>query len=65
MYTDIATWGQFHQHSRYNFCTRRSQKRKKILMTQLYFLHFLGTTSIKSARKTLVKLTPGRGTVAI
>ncbi len=33
-------WAQFHQHSTYNFYARKSQKHKKTLMTQLYFLHF-------------------------
>jgi len=42
----------------YGFYICRSRKRKKIPMTQLYFFTLSGSTSIKAARKTLVKLTP-------
>jgi hypothetical protein len=34
------TWAQFHQRSTYSFYAPRSQKCKKTLMTQLYFLRF-------------------------
>ena len=36
----FPTWCQFHQHSMSSFCTCRSQKRKKTLMTYLYCLCF-------------------------
>ncbi len=49
---------QFHQHSTSSFYACRSQKRKKIPMTLLYFFTLLGSTSVKAAHKTLVKLTP-------
>jgi len=54
-------WTQFHQHSTYSFYARRSQKRKKILMTWLYFLCFwdLWGMSVKAVHKMLIKLTPG------
>ncbi len=35
-----SSWAQFHQRSTYSFYARRSRKRKKILMTWLYFLRF-------------------------
>jgi len=35
-----VTRAQFHQHFMYSFYARRSQKRKKILMTWLYFNTF-------------------------
>jgi len=50
---------QFHQCSMYNFYTCRSQKRKKILMTKLYFLRFGIYECKKVVLKTLVKLTQG------
>jgi len=47
---------QIHQHSTYSFYARRSQKRKKdCYVFNLFTLS--GSTSIKAARKTLVKLT--------
>jgi len=50
-------WGQFHQPSVYSFYVHRSQKRKKILMTLLYFLHFWDLRVQKLCVKPLVKLT--------
>ncbi len=50
---------QFHQCSTYSFYARRSQKRKKILMTWLSFYAFGISMSAKAVRKTLMKLTPG------
>ncbi len=47
---------QFHQRSTYSFYACRSQKRKKILMTELYSITLLGSTSVKVVRKTLMKL---------
>jgi len=38
--TAFKIWAQFHQCSMYSFYVRKSQKRKKILTTQLYFLRF-------------------------
>ncbi len=50
---------RFHQCSTYSFYARRSQKRKKILMTWLSSYAFGISTSAKAVRRTLVKLTPG------
>jgi len=52
------TWVQFHQHSTYSFYPRRSQKRKKILMTDWVLTHS-GSTRAKAVRRTFMKLTPG------
>jgi len=40
MLVNYNTPDQFHQHPTYSFYARRSQKRKKTLMTELYFLCF-------------------------
>jgi len=53
------TRGQFHQHFTSSFHTPRSQKRKKILATWLYFA-LLGYTSIKAAWKHVDEIYPTR-----
>jgi len=50
----LETGCQFHQPSTSSFYVPRSQKRKKILMTSLYFLHFWDLR----AQKMLIKSTP-------
>jgi len=42
----------------YSFYVPRTQKHKKTVKLSIYFT-LLGSTSVKAARKTLVKLTPG------
>jgi len=51
------TWAQFHQRSTYRFYARRSRKRKDTYDLTVFFT-LLGSTSVKSVRKTLMKLTP-------
>ncbi len=58
MFGEIETWGQFHQHFTGSFYTFRSQMQKKDSQVISVFLHFLGPTSVKAARKLLVKLKP-------
>jgi len=53
----IVRRAQFHQRFTYSFYARRSRKRKKMLMTWLYFFTLSGSTSVKASHKTLVKLT--------
>jgi len=55
----VHSWAQFHQHSTSSFYARRSRVRKKRQSSWQCRLALLGPTSIKAARKTLVKLTPG------
>ncbi len=50
------TVAQFHQRSMYSFYARRSQKRKKILMTYLYFFTLLGFMSLKALCKNIGKI---------
>jgi len=59
---EIDTWAQFHQRSTYSFYARRFQMRKKRKSCQQCHLALLGPTSVKDARKTLVKLTLGWNT---
>ncbi len=47
---------QFHQHFMYNFYARRSQKRKKILLSHQYLFTFTGSASVKAVRRMLMKL---------
>jgi hypothetical protein len=56
---EIDTWAQFHQRSTYSFYACRSRMRKKRQSSQQCHLAVLGPTSVKAARKMLVKLTPG------
>ena len=56
---EIDTWCQFHQCSTYNFCARGSRKCKKIQLSQQCLLTLLGSSSIKAAHRTLMKLTLG------
>jgi len=53
-----VTRGRFHQLFTQSFYTCRSQKRKKY-SPDVSFLALLGSACLKSARKRLVKLTPG------
>jgi len=54
-----SSGAQFHQHFTYSYYARRSQMCKKRQSSQQCHLAFLGPTSVKAARKTLVKWTPG------
>jgi len=49
---------QFHQRFTYNFYAGRSQKRKKILLSN-YLFTLLGSMSVKAVSRTLMKLSPG------
>jgi len=51
-----TNWGQFHQRFTRKFYESRSQMRNDSLVVNLFTL--LGSTSIKAASKTLMKLTP-------
>ncbi len=54
----VELCSQFHQCSMHSFYARRSQKRKKTLMTKLHFFTLSGSTSVKAVHKMLMKLTP-------
>jgi len=54
----VYSWAQFHQRSTYSFYARRSRMRKKRQSSHQYHLALLGPTSVKAARRTLMKLTP-------
>jgi len=54
----LTTWAQFHQRSMYSFYARRSRMCKKRQSSEQCYLALLGPTSIKTAHKMLVKLTP-------
>jgi hypothetical protein len=54
----LRSWAQFHQRSAYSFYAHRSWMRKKRQSSQQCHLALLVPTSVKVARKMLVKLTP-------
>jgi len=48
---EIDSRCQFHQRSTYSFYTRKTQKRKKILLSHQYLFALLGSAGAKAARK--------------
>jgi len=52
---------QFHQHFMSSFYARRSQNCKNIQLCHQYLFTLLGSTSVKAARRMLMKLSPAHG----